>query len=140
MNKKRCLLYGIVAVAGLAVAILGGSILREIFNRSICAVFIGGGSSVFGVGIAGIVGMFVEKKYPERKREKEINEQDERNQMLRHYAKAKSSDVVQWFILGTAYATIAMGLSMWVTLMLVGVYFLKHVLDVYYMSKLEKEF
>lgn len=59
--------------------------------------------------------------------------------MIRNKAKAKVGDIIQWLIMGIAYITIVIDAPLWVTLVVVGVFLLKNVLEVYFMNKFQKE-
>jgi hypothetical protein len=51
---------------------------------------------------------------------------------------SKAGDIIQWFIIGIAYATILTGTSLWVTLTVVGVFLLKYLLELYFTGKYQK--
>ncbi len=78
-------------------------------------------------------------KHPEVKKQAEIMEKDERNEMLRSKAKAKSADFIQWFVLALAWITIIVGFPVWLTLALVGIFILKTVLEYAYLHKYDHE-
>lgn len=59
--------------------------------------------------------------------------------MIRNKAKAKVGDIIQWLIMGIAYITIVIDAPLWVTLVVVGVFLLKNVLEVYFMNRFQKE-
>jgi len=44
-------------------------------------------------------------------------------------------DIIQWFIMGIAYLTILIDAPLWVTLVVVGVFVLKNLLEIYYINK-----
>ena len=50
-----------------------------------------------------------------------------------------SADIIQWCILALAAVSSVMDAQLWVTLVIVGVFLLKNVLEVILMIKYEKE-
>jgi len=79
------------------------------------------------------------KKHPDESKQSNIEFTDERNTMIRNKAKAKAIDILQWFIMGIAYISILINSPMWVTIIIVGVFLLKHILELYFMNKFQKE-
>ena len=59
----------------------------------------------------------------------EIEEKDERNQLIRDKAQAKSGEILHWLLMAGAWIGIFLDAPMWITLLLVGIFLLKTVLD-----------
>ena len=79
------------------------------------------------------------KKHPDKLKETNIEFKDERNIMIRNMAKAKVADIIQWFIIGLAYLSILLGEPLWVTLIIIGVFLLKFIMEVYLMSVYQRK-
>ena len=65
---------------------------------------------------------------------------DERNVAIRRRAKAASGDILQWLVMAGAWVTIIAGTKLWITLVLIGVFLLKTVIELalmaYYRGKM----
>jgi len=109
------------------------------FPKSIGGVCIGVGAGLSGMSISNLHMKRLEKKRPEIVKQNEIEYSDERNTVIRNKAKAKAGDIIQWFIMGIAYVTILIEASLWVTLVVVSVFLLKTILEIYFMDKYQKE-
>jgi hypothetical protein len=138
MLKKKS--YMILLLAGIAL-VAAALVLRMYPNipKSVGGVCIGVGAGLFGMSISNLYMKRLEEKEPEIMKKQEIEYSDERNTAIRNRAKAKAGDVIQWFIMGIAYVTILINASMWVTLVVVGVFLLKYILEAYFMNKYQKE-
>lgn len=139
MLKKKSY-YMILLLAGI-VLVAVALILRMYPNipKSVGGVCIGVGAGLFGMSISNLYMKRLEEKEPEIMKKQEIEYSDERNTAIRNRAKAKAGDIIQWFIMGIAYVTILINASMWVTLVVVGVFLLKYILEAYFMNKYQKE-
>lgn len=133
MNKKVWCALGMLA--GLALAILG-FFLNNVHYGGVC---IGVGAGLFGGCVSRLWMIWYNGRHPKQARQQEIEFADERNTMLRNKAKAKTSDIIQWCIMGVAYLTILIDAPLWITLVTVGVFLLKTVLEIYLMDKYGKE-
>lgn len=100
----------------------------------------------FGIG-AGIMGLSISnllmshwyKKYPKELKQAEIDSKDERSETIRNKAKAQCSDIIQWIIMAVAWVTIFADFALWITLLLVGVFLLKNILELILMNKYNNE-
>ena len=136
---KKMVINVTAIVVGLGMCLLSRFVFRDMLERSVVAVIIGVGASTFGVGISGVIAELHMRRHPKERQQREIEELDERNRMIRERAKAKSADLVQWFVLAVAYVSIAMDEPMWMTGLLVLVFVVKNVLDIVFMARIEKE-
>ncbi len=70
----------------------------------------------------------------------EIEEKDERNQLIRRKAQAISGEILHWLLMAGAWVCIFIGAPIWVVLVLVGVFLLKTIIDfilmAYYQHKM----
>ena len=100
---------------------------------------IGFGCGLFGGGIGDLVGHIALEKNPQAKKMQEIEEKDERNQMIGCRAKAKAFDMMMYVfgILMIAFAMIGMEVAP--VLMLVCAYLFVIGYGIYYRFKFEKE-
>ena len=137
MNKK--VINIIQLIFGISLAIFGGVFLKGEVVKSISGICIGIGAGLFGMSISNLWLINFNKNHPDELKQSEIEFSDERNTMIRNKAKAKSADIIQWFIIGIAYITIMINAPLWVTLTIVGVFLLKYVLELYFMNKYQKE-
>jgi hypothetical protein len=137
---KRKYFYIITLLIG--VLLIGTALCLRLYPnipKSVGGVCIGVGAGLFGMSISNLYMKRLEEKEPEIMKKKEIEYSDERNTAIRNRAKAKAGDITQWFIMGIAYVTILINTSMWVTLVVVGVFLLKNILEIYFMNKYQKE-
>jgi purine-cytosine permease-like protein len=139
MLKKRSY-YVILLIVG--IGLIGIALLLRMYPnipKSVGGVCIGVGGGLFGMSISNLYMKRLEDKKPDIRKQKEIELSDERNTIIRNKAKAKAGDITQWFIMGIAYVTILINASMWVTLVVIGVFSLKCTLEAYFMNKYQKE-
>lgn len=80
-----------------------------------------------------------EQKHPDIKMQKEVDFKDERNEMIRNRAKAKSGDIIKWLIIALAYVMIIFDSSLWLIGVTVGISLLYHVVSIYFIGKYQKE-
>ena len=137
MNKKT--LNIILLLFGISLFLLGLIFLRGETVKSLSGVCIGIGAGLFGMSISNICLINFNKKHPDESKQSNIESADERNTMIRNKAKAKAIDIIQWFIMGIAYISILINSPLWVTMIIVGVFLLKHLLELYFMNKFQKE-
>lgn len=137
---KRKSYYVIISIIGICLVIIG-LLLRqtEITTRAVEGVLLGIGAGMFGSGASNFFMKRWEEKEPDLMKQKEIEFLDERNTIIRNRAKAKAADIIQWMIMALAYVTILIGAPLWVTLVTVLVFLMKNILEVYFMTKFQKE-
>jgi len=136
LSKKS--FYMTTMIVG-AFLIAAGFLLKEMIDKSIAGVLFGIGSGLFGMSAANLYMKALEDKNPDIRKKNEIEQSDERNTAIRYRAKAKSADIIQWFIIGIGYITILIDATLWVTLTAVLVFALYHVLNAYFVNKFQKE-
>jgi ABC-type bacteriocin/lantibiotic exporter with double-glycine peptidase domain len=139
MLRKKSF-YVITLLVG--VALLGAALVLRMFPevpKSVGGVCIGIGAGLFGMSVSNLYMKHLEKTDPKIVKKNEIEYTDERNTMIRNVAKAKAGDIIQWFIMGIAYLTILIGTSLWITLVVVGVFLLRYLLEIYFTSKYQHE-
>lgn len=107
--------------------------------KSLSGVLLGIGAGLVGMSISNLIMVNIQRKNPKIRHQNEIEYNDERNISIRNQAKAKSADIIQWFIMGIAYLSILIGSPVWITLIIVGVFTLYHILCAYYMIKYQNE-
>ena len=59
----------------------------------------------------------------------EIEEKDERNQLIRSKAQAISGEILHWLLMAGAWVCIFFDAPLWIVLTLVGAFLLKTILD-----------
>lgn len=137
LKKKSFYIITLLIGVGLLAAALCFRMFPA-FPKSIGGMCIGVGIGLFGMSVSKLYAKHLEKTDPEIMKQSEIEYADERNIAIRNQAKAKAGDIIQWFIMGIAYATILMGTSLWITLTVVGVFLLKYLLELYFTGKYQK--
>lgn len=121
------------------ILILGVCIFRkadEFKNISVVLIIIGAGLFVMSLSSSLLINL--KEGNPEVLKQSKIDLNDERNTMIRNKAKATSSDITQWVLMGIAYITIIVNSPLWATLTVAGVFMFKDILELYYMSKYQK--
>lgn len=108
--------------------------------KAIVGVCLGIGAGISMMSIANLLMKRMERKYPERRKQTEIEYSDERNTLIRFKAKAKSADILRWCVMAIAYITILAGTDLWVTMVVVGVFMLHSLLILFFTDKYQKEF
>lgn len=96
-------------------------------------------SGLFGISISKLYFSNYYDKRPELIKKNQINFNDERNTLIRCKAKAKTSDIMQWIIMGFAYITIILDLPFYITLLILGFFLSFTILEIYLMRKYDKQ-
>ena len=138
MLKKKLVYIIIMTICILTTAT--GFLLRltPISYRPLEGFLIGIGMGCFFATFSQYLTKIREEKNPKVKRENEINLSDERNIMLRNHAKAKSGDIVQWILIIVAMVSILFDAPMYFTGIIVLIYTIKAILDLYFIGYFDK--
>lgn len=107
--------------------------------KAVSGILLGVGAGLTGMSIANLITTHKLEKDPVLRRKNDIEYNDERNIIIRNRAKAKSADMIQWFIMGIAYLSIFMDAPLWVTLIIVGVFVLYYLFYAYFLVKYQNE-
>ncbi len=99
-KKKTLLILGIITA--LLVQLIG-IIAGAEHLRMISGICIGIGAALFSLTINGLYRLSYEKEFPEAVRLEKIEQEDERNIQIRNRAKARSSDIIRWVIIGIGW-------------------------------------
>ncbi|MCI8597419.1 MAG: hypothetical protein HFJ10_03105 [Lachnospiraceae bacterium] len=137
-QKKKKTLFILGIIAGLIVQFIGITVGAE-HLRMISGICIGIGAVLFSLAINGLYRLSFEKEFPEAVRQEKIEQEDERNIQIRNRAKARSSDIIRWVLIGIGWLNFLIRGSLWITLALIGVFVLVYVLDWFYMDKYQRE-
>ena len=132
---KKSMFY--ITALSISIIMIIGSLFVEL--DSLSGLLLGTGAGVFGANIAKLYFINFAKKNPDIIKENEIEFKDERNVLIRQRAKAKSADIIQWLIMLIAYLTILVNTPLWVTLVIVGIFVLYNIIQIYYINKFNKE-
>lgn len=136
MKKKTLFIFGLIA--GLIVQFIG--IFTGAYQlRMISGICIGIGCAFFSLSINGLYRLSYEKEFPEAVRQERIEHQDERNVQIRNRAKARTSDISRWVIIGIGWLNFLLSGPLWITLALIGVFVLIYLMDWCYMDKYQRE-
>ncbi len=136
---KKKLFYLCLVVLGLALAVFGVFFFRGEEVRNIGGVCLGIGAGIFGAAVSKLFMLNFYEKHPKEYKQESVESADERNIMIRNKAKAKSADIVQWFIMGIAYICILIKAPLWLTLCIISVFLLKNMIEMFLMNKYAKE-
>lgn len=102
-------------------------------------VCVGLGCGLFGGGMGNWIGRRTLQNHPEIRKQKEIEERDERNRTIANQAKARAYDMMI-FVFGALMLSFAlMNIELRATLLLVIAYLFVIGYGVYYRCRLEKE-
>lgn len=123
---------------GVTLILLGIFVFKGESVKAIAGLCLGLGAGLLGVSSSNFVNMEYLEKHPEVRKQARIESADERNQMINQMAKAKTLDIIQWFIIGIAYLTILIGSPVWVTLICIGVFVLKFILEWTFIVKYQR--
>lgn len=128
-----------------AVLFFGGFLLLKLFPepagvvRALPFVCIGIGCGLLGHGIGKMAAEQTRKKYPEVARQADIEENDERNVVIRDRAKAKAYDRMVYIFGALMLVFALLGVELVAVLLLVFAYLLVVGVHVYYIYKMNKE-
>ena len=124
--KKKTGIYLVIGIVGIALALSARFLLQDCLSDSQSGAMIGIGAGLFGYGIAKWCVALWGAKNPDLMKINEIEEKDERNQLIRSKAQAISG--------------IFFDAPIWTILTLVGAFLLKTILDfilmAYYQHKM----
>ena len=133
-----CTLLGVVLLA------TGLVLLKTIAEPqgimlSLPYICIGLGCGLFGGGMGSILGNRMLKKHPNIRKQKEIEEKDERNRTIADRSKSRAYDMMV-FVFGALMVAFAlMGVEVQVILLLVFAYLFVVFYGIWHRCKLEKE-
>lgn len=137
MKKKSIniilLFIGIILIA------LSFIFLKNEAYKTLNGALIGIGAAAVGLAFSNLMMIHWYHKHPEDLKQAEIEAQDERNEIIRNKAKAKCADIVQWAVMVMAWITILVDFPLWSTLVLIGIFLLKNILEFILMNKYNNE-
>ena len=99
----------------------------------------GVGSGLLALGFSNWKILRWTEKDPVRMRRDEIEANDERTVAIRRRAQAVSGEVLQWCIMAAAWLSIGLGAPLWITLVAVGVFLAKSVLELCLIVRYQRE-
>ena len=101
--KKKTGMYLAIGIIGIALALIAKFLLQDYLSDSQSGAMIGIGAGLFGYGIAKwCVGLWGAKN-PDLMKINEIEEKDERNQLIRSKAQAISGEILHWLLMAGVY-------------------------------------
>ncbi len=118
---KKTSFYIAVLITGVVLAAVSILFTGESM-KAVGGVLIGVGAGLAGMSIAYLVMKRYMKKHPDIARQNEIEQGDERSEMIRTKARAAAGSVVQWLVIALAGVWILTDAPLWQTLVTVGVY------------------
>ena len=134
----------VIILSGI-IMLVGGLILLKIFTtpqgimRILPYILVGLGGGVFGHGFGEVINQRALKNNPQKFKQIEIEQKDERNIAVINRAKAKSFDLMI-FVFGALMMSFAlMGVELFAILLLVSAYLFVIIYEIYYRIKYDKE-
>lgn len=137
MNKKS-LFYLIIGIFGIALIVLA-IVMNDKVPDAVDGSLMGVGAGLTGLGISMWRFFRWIKKDPARRKQYEIESNDERNVIIKFRAKAIAGEVLQWTVMAAAWAAIFLGAPLWVILAAVGIFLFKTVLEMCLMARYQKD-
>ena len=114
--KKKTGMYLAIGIIGIALALIAKFLLQDYLSDSQSGAMIGIGAGLFGYGIAKwCVGLWGAKN-PDLMKINEIEEKDERNQLIRSKAQAISGEILHWLLMAGAWVCIFFDAPLWIVL------------------------
>lgn len=135
-NKKT--LPGLTLTAGLLLEFIGICSGAE-HLRMISGICIGVGAMLFSLSLNKLYRLSYEKEFPEMVRQEKIEMADERNIQICNCAKAKTSNISRWIVIGLSWVNFLVNGPLWMTLSLIAVFVLIYILEWYYMDKYQRK-
>lgn len=136
MKGKK--LYIVLLTVGLCLITAALALRGRSLPDHVGGMLTGIGSGLSGLSISQLLLLRQERKNPALARQNQIGRTDERNITLRNRAKALSGDVLQWTVLAAAWASIGFGAPLWVTLLAVGGFVLKSVMELFLLLRYQR--
>ena len=113
----------VIAMAGVAVVVLGLFLMKRLGNVPLPGILIGLGAGALGCGLSGVLTERLSRKYPDMAG-KTVEQQDERNVAINNRAKARAYDLMV-YVFGALMITFAlMNADITMILLLIGAYFI----------------
>ena len=129
--KKKTGIYLVIGIVGIALALSARFLLQDCLSDSQSGAMIGIGAGLFGYGIAKWCVALWGAKNPDLMKINEIEEKDERNQLIRSKAQAISGEILHWLLMAGAWVCIFFDAPIWTVLTLVGAFLLKQSLTLF---------
>ena len=138
LKSKSFYICMIIVGACLFVLALLGKFMFEM-PKLTAGVCLGIGTVLLYIGLPKLIIKYYETSQPEMMKQNQIELHDERNTLIRNSAKAKTNDIIQWFIIGLIYVTIIAEAPLWTTVAVVGIFLLQNLLYLFFSIKYQKE-
>lgn len=138
MRQKKTLYMVLMAVG--AILLLGAFAAWKLSAPDkFGGMLTGVGSGLLALGFSNWKILRWTEKDPVRMRRDEIDANDERTVAIRRRAQAVSGEVLQWCIMAAAWLSIGLGAPLWITLVAVGVFLAKSVLELCLIVRYQRE-
>lgn len=139
-NKKIIpLLCIIIGIALVLFCIVGKDYKMFDDYKSLFGVMIGIGSGLFGGGLGQLINISVINKYPDIKKKKDIEMNDERNIHINNMAKAKAFDMMGFIFPAIILGFVLAEFDFVIIIVLLITYLFIYAIQIYYLSKYTKE-
>ena len=134
----------ILSILGL-ISILSGIVVVKLFPewqpmlKVLPFLCVGIGVSIFGDNLGKGANNYILSKNPIEAKKATIEENDERNTMIKNKAKAKAYNLVQMVLGALILAFALLGVEIYIVITLVGAYLFINLSNVYYLLKYQKQ-
>ncbi len=135
--KNKMFLYVLLTVVGVIIAI-AGLVLKGAGTEKLSGLLMGVGAGIFGGSVAMVITTAIEKKYPEVKKKKDIEVNDERNISVRNTAKAQTHNVMTQILYFLTAGLAIANVDMIIILSMVGAILLQTVLYIVFFNHYNK--
>ena len=144
MKQYKVSRYVFLAVIGFIIFAVGLTLIKllpdaEGILKTLPYICVGVGSGIFGGNLGTVFRNKAMFKNPQAAKQIEIEQKDERNQVIRNRAKARAYDLMIFVYAAILLAFALMGVDMYIILTLVAVYIFFVFVNVYYITKYHKE-
>jgi hypothetical protein len=137
--KNKVVLHAMLTLAGVALAVIGAVVFPGEEVKAISGVLIGGGAGLFGMSVANLVNAWMEATNPQYRRKLQIENGDERNQIINNAARSRAYQAFTpiFGILMLVY--VLLDVDLLPILLLVAAYLVVNTIYIVNLSRLNKE-
>ena len=121
------------------VFIIAALYFRQDLSRSVGGVIFGIGGAILGINLTELIGRILLERNPAKAAQQRIEQNDERNVVIRDKARAKTLEIAKWFVLGLAFLSILADSPLWFTLSITLIYLLIYIIEWIFQSQLLKK-
>lgn len=132
-------LYLFISIAGLLAVLASKLFFGGQLSKTQSGIIIGIGAGLFGLGFSKWQMCRWEEKNPDMMKQNRIEENDERNRLIRLKSQALTGTVLQWIVMAGAWISIILNAPLWITICLISAFLLKTILDLAIMAYYQRK-